>query len=530
MAGTPFTLPEDYWKSLKINKRDVDFLHTHLFETETPLSAKELVAVLVEERIHIEREAVLKKRKSGGKIYLPKEKYTIGNELIFPGLDWRKGIVTSIRPGMNPEIGEFEVLAVAMSDGGERLFAAKMAEHGLNVSSEQTEDEQFEPRTILQDDSLDLEKKLELAFKADDGLVRIAGRWFPRALLVDVNIGQLNLAEAALDMTGGEPLPTTALLKDVELPDGVNPKLAEFSLNYALQEDDRFDEVGSAGQVLWCLLRLEPDEVRTLPSYLRYIPISHERSSLTKEMLVLEAQLDDELSEGEADLSTSEVKEDIISLIYPHWRAGTLPVSKHIRSFFPTAYESPRIRFTLVDGKTGEKIPAWVVRQSRYVYGLSDWYKSQELIPGSLIRIRHGKKAGEVIVEAQTHRATRDWVRTFIVGADGGLVFALLKQVITAEFNERMAIVIPDVDSVDRLWVQSIKSRQPFEQLVIHVLRELAKLNPQGHVHAQELYAAVNIIRRCPPAPLLSLLVTHPEFIHVGDLHFRLDESIPREA
>jgi hypothetical protein len=56
------------------------------------------------------------------------------------------------------------------------------------------------------------------------------------------------------------------------------------------------------------------------------------------------------------------------------------------------------------------------------------------------------------------------------------------------------------------------------------MIREMSKLTPQGHVHAQELYSAVNIIRRVPPAPLFALLASSPEFSHVGDLHFRLNE------
>ena len=78
---------------------------------------------------------------------------------------------------------------------------------------------------ILNEHGALIEKKLETAFSADNGLVKIAGRWFPRALLIDINQGQLNLAEAVLDMSGGEPLPTEALIKDIELPAGVNPKL-----------------------------------------------------------------------------------------------------------------------------------------------------------------------------------------------------------------------------------------------------------------------------------------------------------------
>jgi hypothetical protein len=65
---------------------------------------------------------------------------------------------------------------------------------------------------------------------------------------------------------------------------------------------------------------------------------------------------------------------------------------------------------------------------------------------------------------------------------------------------------------------------RPFDKLVADMIREMSKLTPQGHVHAQELYSAVNIVRRVPPAPLFALLSSRPEFIHVGDLHFRLSE------
>jgi hypothetical protein len=57
------------------------------------------------------------------------------------------------------------------------------------------------------------------------------------------------------------------------------------------------------------------------------------------------------------------------------------------------------------------------------------------------------------------------------------------------------------------------------------MMRELTKLSPQGHVHAQELYAAVNIIRRSPPGPILDILATREWAKHLGDLYFRLDED-----
>jgi hypothetical protein len=196
-----------------------------------------------------------------------------------------------------------------------------------------------------------------------------------------------------------------------------------------------------------------------------------------------------------------------------------LPMSTRARKLFPTAYESPRVRFTLVDGKTKQRIPAWVVREHGYVFGLREWYKGHQLIPGSLVQVRKGENPGEVIVEVKSQRSSKDWVRTVIVGTDGGVVFAMLKQPITAEFNDRMVIHVPDFKTLDPVW----EKKRSFEDLVMIIMRELTKLNPQGHVHAQELYAAVNLVRRVPPAPLFSLLTTNPAFKHVGDLHFRID-------
>lgn len=519
MASASLNLPADYWHNLRVTPKDIELLQTYLFEHETPLTPRELASVLIETRLRAEQESAAKKQEKS-KSYLPKGKYAVGELLRFPALN-ASGRVIALRPGVNPELGPFDVLTVEMGDGTQRMFAAALEYHKLNDNPAADESASgLDPEAVAREFGAELEAKLESAFAADDSLVRIAGRWFPRSLLLDVNTGHLNLAEAVLDMAGGEPLPTSALMKDLELPAGVNPKLAEFSLNYALQEDPRFDEVGPAGRVLWCLERLEPEGVRIVPPPLQYIEIEHDRAALTDQMLELEAQVDDELSE--AAVAPSE--EVTISLLYPHWRTGTLPISARVKRLFPTAYESARVRFTLVDDKTGKKIPAWVVRKHGYVYGLAEWYQANDLMPGALIRVRRGGQPGEVRIEALTHRSIRDWVRTVLVGADGGLVFALLKQQISAELNDRMALAVPDPNAVDAAREQAAKSRLPFDELTKTLMRKLMALSPQGHVHVQELYAAINVLRRVPPAPLMALLSTRQEFTHVGDLHYRLDE------
>lgn len=524
MVMALLSLREDYWETFRLLDEDVEFLYNYLLEQETPLTPWELAAALVRERIRREKQALEQQRTSAGDIFLPKEAYTAGQRLVFPQLSWQRGEVLGVRPARNPDLPPFEVIRVRMDDGEEREFASRLEDHVLNNPPQLAADkEMLDVDAVLLEHGEELARRLEDGLRANDDFVRIAGRWFPRALLVDVNMGHLNLAEAVLDMAGGGPLPTSALLEQVELPSNANPKLVEFSMDLALQEDARFDEVGPAGLVLWFLRRLEPEGARETPTFLRYHEIDFDRSLLTAEMIDLERNLDDELSP--IDSGRTGENEVAVPLIYPHWRAGSLPLSSRVRHLFPTAYEAPRIRFMLVDQDSREQFPGWVVREKRYVFGLREWYEKQGLMPGSLVRIRRGTKPGEVIVSVDAQRARRDWIRTVLVGSDGGIVFAMLKQTVSAAYDERMAIAVPDLEALDDVWQRMQKERTPFERVVVNMVRELAKLNPQSHVHASELYTAVNIVRRCPPGPILALLASRPWFTHVGDLHFRFDDS-----
>ncbi|MCU0484909.1 MAG: hypothetical protein MUC85_02245 [Anaerolineales bacterium] len=524
MAQGPFSLREDYWETFEVEGEDIEFLYNYLLDKEIPLTSKELIAALAEERIRQEKISAEKKRKAVGTTYFPKDTYQAGQTLIFPALNWRMGQVKQVRPGYNPDLGEFQVIQVAFDPNDQREFASGIAEHILNNPPDLKEDQpDLDLASVLDTYSDTLLDSLEQTLEDNDDFVRIAGKWFPRALLLDINVGHLNLAEAVLDMAGGGPASTVELLQQIGLADAPNPKLTEFSLDLALQEDSRFDEVGPSGEVLWYLNRLEPEGVLKPHLCLRYHEVEYDRALITDKMLALERELDDELSPFSGKIPhAAEVQ---LALNFPHWRAGTLPLSARVRHLFPTAYEAPRVRIILVDGETGQKFPGWVVRTHRYVYGLREWYQEKGIIPGSLIRVRRGAQPGEVIVQVESRKPTRDWVRTVLVGSDGGMVFVMLKQPISTTYDERMTIAVPDPEALEQVWQNTQKDRVPFEKTVVNMVRELAKLNPQSHVHASELYAAVNTVRRCPPGPLMALLVSRPWFIHVGDMHFRFDDS-----
>jgi hypothetical protein len=525
MGSNSLTLQDDYWQEFKFTDQDLEFLYNHLLEIETPQTAEELAKALIVNRVQKEIISLSNKKTSDGIRYSPKEIFKKSDIVIFPALGWKKGKVTTVRDSNNPDLPHFEVITVDFEDSNPLNFASGLENHILNNPLTVDEnDTAFKPDSVFKQYGETITQITSDNLEATQDLVRIAGRWFPRALLVDINAGHLNLVEAVLDMSSGGPLTTRSIMEQIELPTDVNLKLTEFSLNLALEEDERFDEVGPAGETLWFLHRLEPDGVREPPLTLRYSgevePASMIANPLMDQFI---ASVIDEL---EPDSGKVDKPDQVtISLIYPHWRAGTLPMTKVIRKLFPTAYEAPRVQFRFIDFNSNEQVSGWVVRTNKYVYGLKDWYQSLELIPGNYVTIIRGDKPGEVLISAGKKKPSREWIRTALIGADGGIVFAMLKQLVSGAFDERMSIVIPDGEQLDKLWEIGNYSRQPLEYTVKKVMKELAKLNPQGHIHVQELYSAVNLIRRCPPRPILALLQSKPWSTHMGDLYFRLAET-----
>lgn len=526
MVFVEIELSESYWKSLEIQQEDIEFLYSYLLEKETPLTSQKLTEALIEERIRFEKQCLEEKQQQNGQIYLPQMNFSVGDKVQFPAINWISGKVSDVRNGNNPEYPDLKVMTVDIENGQQRQFAANLKEHQLNQVVTKTEDtDEEDAQQIIEDFADEIRSKLEEKLDEKKDLVRIGANWFPKSLLIEFNVGHLNLAEAILDMHEGGPLDVDTLLKQIDVDTDDPDELVQFSMNYALQEDPRFDEVGPSGEVQWFLNRLEPEYVREKPIELQVIPIEYDRSVMSADMLGAEQQIDDELIQEYSDYQRKmPTKEVIVSLNYPHWRTGSIPLTPYTRSFFPTALESPRVKFKVIDAK-GREISAWVVRPYSYVYGLREWYEELELMPGSILKIRKGKKPGEVLIQPEKKRSNREWIRTLLIGADGGVVFAMLKQTITADFNERMAIAIPATDALDALWQKRTNNPRPFKQVLLNTTRELAKLNSQGQVHAIELYAALNCIRRCPPDAVFSMLASDPDFTAVGDLYFRLSDK-----
>ena len=141
------TQTAEYWlEELTIRKDDVEHLYEWLLEGSTPQTLDDLSVRAVARRCSREEEALLKQTDKGA-IYQPQEAYEVGQQVVFPALDYVAAEVVAVREGENPRYGPFSVIQVRMegSDNVMREFATDFVlDHPLNRSA------------ILLDDSEDI--------------------------------------------------------------------------------------------------------------------------------------------------------------------------------------------------------------------------------------------------------------------------------------------------------------------------------------------------------------------------------------
>jgi hypothetical protein len=509
-----------YWESLEITSADLDHLYTYLLEANEPRTIDDLALALIEYRCRQE-EATLTAKLSKGALYQPRDTYEVGQRLVFPALNFRVGTVIETRQGYNPEHGNFLVIKVALEgEQRPREFAAALStSHKLNRPEGRDGDlldseGLLTPAELYAGVAAPVRQKLEARLRQGNGheFVEVDGQWLLKGMLADIHIGYLNLAEAAIEERNA-PVSTGDLLKVMELPREIPSGVKTFSLIYALLHDPRFDDVGS-GRHRWFLRRLEPDEAVEPPQRLRYRPEPYARAVLTPELLQLEQELDDEWSDELEGSSTSDVTSVQITLIYPHRRSGTIPLSPRTRGLFPTPTGS-RSQVTLIDGRWGQRIPAWVVPGGRFVAGLGAWYEQNKLPVGAFLILERTRNNYEVKIDYKPRRMKREWAR-LARAENGQLLFENRKLEVACEYDELMIFGEINPEEIDALR-QSLYDRGISLQELLYMLApELTKLSSQGTAHAKTLYSAVNLLRRVPPGPIFSILAADPAFSNVG--------------
>ena len=516
------TQTREYWTTYKFTRADAEFLSNYLLEAGIPKPLSELALAVIQHRIDIEASE-LRRELESRTIYQPKKKYTIGEELVFPALKLTAGKVVSQRAGRNPDIEPFDVITVELANGKQREFAANYAwPHRLNddnvlaVLGDDTI--QSTLQELLEQHGERIGAAIDAGLAADSEFLRISGEWFLRAMMAEVNVGHLNLSEAVLDMAGGGPLPTHTILQELGLPPEIAGSLQEISLNNALARDERFDDVSlDDGVSSWFLRRLEPPEVRAMPRTLQ--PAHYQgQESIGDELRALAVELDDELTRDAAAAGEPKPSADVI-LTFPHLRAGTLGWSCRVAGILPAA-SKPRAPITFRDALNGREFVVWMVNAGAYLYGLGDWYRQNDLVAGAYLQLSRRPADNVVLVDYKRRRPKREWVRV-ANNRDGHLRLETAQRAVSCEFDELMSVFVDNLTALDEL-----RGNAPRDvaQSVREAFPEIAKLSPQGNVHARTLYAVVNVITRASPLDVFAALQNSGAYIPVGDNYWHLGE------
>ncbi len=519
-----------FWRDqFEVTSRDLDFIYTLLLDAQSPKAVNELASALIQEYIRRE-DAAIESELAKGAVYIPKNHYTVGQSLVFPALDFAAGEVVGLRPGQNPEHGDFEVIQVDFAASAvQREFAAGLqTAHRLNET---------DSASLLSDDSLlsaeeiyslytdEIDESLLYALEEgerSDQFVAVEGKWLLADMLAEVHVGHLNIAEAMIEMQAA-PVTTEQLLAEVELDGNVAPPMQRISLEHGLASDPRFDPVLRNNRMHWFLNRMEPPVVVATPLALRPEIPRYNRALLSVELLQIEWELDDEW--GESTLSSelpSIVPNTTLTLIYPHRRYGVLPLNGRTRSFF-SSESTTKSQVTFVDGRWGKRYTGWVVPQGRYVAGLAEWMEEHTIPVGAYITLERSKDQSEILVDFRTRRAKREWARIAMPNLEQNrLTFEMNKVQVACEYDETLIVATEDIEGVDQLRQQVSREGVALTTLVEQIVPELTKLNPQGTVHAKSVYSAVNVVRRCPPGPIFHALLTNRTFRDVGGGLFAL--------
>jgi len=516
--------PTGWGEELAITDNDIAFLYEWLHAQARPCATKDLALALVEQRLAEQAKAVQAKL-SRGDVYQPKKSYEVGQTLVFPALEFATGKIVGIRDGVNPAYPPFKVIQVAMEGEEEiREFAAGLDfPHRLN-SDIQALLEGSSPKEIYQEHKAALESAIvsRLSDSAGLGFVQLDGSWFLRELMPDIHIGYLNLAEAMIELNN-RPVSSSEILAEIALPAEIRADVQRFSLDLALRTDERFVNLGTPQEPAWYLRRLLPPEVLSVPVWLAYTPIAFDRKSVDPVLRQVENEIDDELSDLSAAPTEKRKPGDKVSLVLtaPHRKAGTLPLTPRTRGFFPDG-PGAIVPVRLINGQNGEAMNGWVVPDGGYVFGLREWYVQNEIPAGAMLWLQRTGNPAEIIVDFAPRRMRREWVRVARAEA-GKLTFQMTKYPISCEYDEAMLVAEEESQALDELWVAEQERGRPILDILLELFPELAKLGPR--VHAKTVYAAFNLMRRCPPGPIFYELSVNPCFVHEGNGYWSLDPA-----
>ena len=214
------TQTEGFWRDeFQLTGPDVARVYDLILDAGRPVRPSVLARALIEAGCRYE-EAAIQTELSRGVPYRPAGSYEIGTEITFPALDYAWATVVGSRPAYNPQYGEFVAIQVRF-DGDDRTreFASELrGNHRLDQESGEASPfasggGAHSPEELTELFGGIVEQRIGAGLASHGEFVLVGEGWFLRELLVSVAVGQLNIAEALIEVKG-MPLPTAELMAD----------------------------------------------------------------------------------------------------------------------------------------------------------------------------------------------------------------------------------------------------------------------------------------------------------------------------
>jgi hypothetical protein len=529
--GILATQTEEYWREeYQVSTQDLDMVTGIILEAGKPQPITALAAEIIRRQYQAEK-AQAAQRAGKGAIYRPADTYEVGEKVLFTALDFHAGTVAAVRPGKNPKYGPFQVIQVAFEGGGGREFAAGLdIVHPLNIPVEQLMaggDAELDEHDVVRLFTHDVATKLEAALAKQEDYALFGGLWFLNALLPEVHIGYLNLAEAMV-YEAHKPLAAQDILPDLGMEPSGSEDAQLFALNRALRNDARFDDVSMRGEPVWYLRALEPAEVFERPAVLAPAFSAEGGEQIGITMLDVVDQLGDDLDDIETMIirPAAEVR---CEMIFPYLHAGALPLTDQFLRLLPSGAKG-HFPITFVDAASDHRFGAWVLPEERYVCGLGDWFAALGMCVGGQIAIAAANEPLTFTLSATALRTRgSDWVRSATV-EDGELRLQMQRLSVAVRADKNMLIDVPDRAAMAGLMAQMEARKVALPRLVHVAFSELAKLGSRGLVHIKALYAAVNLMRRVGSVPVFAYLTRQACYDPVGDGFWAYDASLEGKA
>jgi hypothetical protein len=543
----PRILTEEYWRSFALTAEELDYLHQLIFDAGIPQTEAFLAYDLVERRCEQE-EAYVEEEAVEVLPYDPRQEYRIGQEIVVK--DYRKqeiiylhGTITGKRDLWMSSLGQCQAIRVRVGEGRETTSKEYVAcaKRGFDdwkpIPVEQVvgkdwglgrRNKYIAPGEVFEQFQGYVLRQLASQLGADTRFIGFGHEWFVPELLASVSEDELAAAAKRIEQADA-PLPLHRLTPVPEMPQQNKEFVQQFSWNDALCRDPRFDNVGTADTPLWFLRALEPPEAVEKPPRLAIpaVPYTREYQVVHRELKDMERTIDDEGSEEEAPppVTIGRVPSVEFVLNFAHRVTGTVPLTSRIQRAFPQG-DGPRTRITFIDGRSGERMPGWVMQEDRYAWGLREWYEENLIWAGAYIRLETTENPLEMIVDyIPLSQPREEQVRVPYV-VEGRLTFEWQTRTIPYKYDPLMLIAETRFEDVEALWLEAEKVGKPIFEVTCDVFPELAHLHSQGHVHARTLYSAVNLVRRCAPGTVFGTLSARPCFDSVGDGYWAYDPDL----